>query len=264
MSHTKSVNIDRTGQNAASSTDPSTGLVLFKDDAAVASDSWGTTLGTNNYQFQDPNGSSVRFNGANVVSATYNAYAAGTQQVITVTVAPESETYLSQIKIIDVTDGREKFSMATFESTNSTAADAAAELRTAINASKRDVFADIAATGSGATVTITAPVDVIIRVATNDASTQADTTAAVLSVGTVSKVNAELQNQLPFQGITNIAGPNVVKPAALNVASGDFDRFAIYVKETVGDREDMHEVVLYIEDTNTTLVADVKGLFGIS
>lgn len=264
MSHTKSVNIDRTAADAVTGVDPSAGLVLFVNDGPVASNSWGTSLGTADYQFQDPFGSSVRFNGANVIRATEQEYEEGTQQVITVTVTPDSVTNLSQIKIIDVTGGREKFAIATFESSNATANTAATELRTAINASKRDVFADIVASGGTNSVIITAPLDVIIRVATNDASTQAATTAPILTIGTVAKVNAELQNQLPFQGITNIAGPNVVKPAALNVASGEFNRYAIYVKETVGDRVDIHEVVVYIEDTNVTLVADLKGLFGIA
>jgi len=264
MSHTKSVNIDRTAAAGATGTDPSAGLVLYVDDTATASGSWPATPGTQNYQFKDPFGSSIRFNGANIVKSTKQAFEAGDQQVITVTVVPDSTTNLSQIKIIDVTDGREKFSMATFESTNATAATAATELRAAINASKRDVFKDIVASGTGASVVITAPVDVIIRVATNDASSTANTTAPVLSVGTVKKVNAELQNQLPFQGITNIAGPNVVKPAALNVASGEYNRYAIYVKETVGDREDIHEIVLYVEDTNTTLDTAIVATFDIT
>lgn len=264
MSHTKSVLIDRTGVDAVTGTDPSAGLVLFKNDEAKISSSWGTSLGTDVYQFQDPNGASPRFSGGNVISATKAAYRAGTAQVVTVTVVPDTDTNLSSIKLIDVTDGREKFSMATFESTNATAATAASELRTAINASERDVFADIVASGATTAVIITCPVDVIIRVATNDASSQTDTTAPILSSGTVAKVNADLEDALPFQGITNIAGPNVVKPAALNVASGNYDKYTIFVKETVGMREDIHEIVVYYEDTNEIAVADMTGLFGIS
>jgi hypothetical protein len=139
--------------------------------------------------------------------------------------------------------------------------DAAAvdQLVTAINASKRDVFKDVvAAEKSGATtvIQITMPLNVNMRGAANDnSSAVTNATPAVFTIGTVADVNADFEDGLPIQGVTNIAGPNVVKPAAPASGSETYDRSCIYVRtdDVAHGRIDMHEIVIYSLASNTTL-----------
>ena len=98
--------------------------------------------------------------------------------------------------------------------------------------------------------------------ACNDASSTTQTTAPVLSVGTVADVNAEFEDALPFQGVTNIAGPNVVKPASN--AAGQYDRLSIYVEAEVGARSDMHEIAVYFKADNNEVAAHLATIFGIT
>ena len=162
------------------------------------------------------------------------------------------------IKLINVTEGREKFTIATFEAVGAEN-DAAAvdQLVAAINASKRDVFKDVTAaekTGATTVIQITMPLNVNMRGASNDKSSAVtNATPAVFTIGTVADVNAEFEDGLPIQGVTNISGPNVVKPAAPASGSETYDRSCIYLKKTVGDREDIHEIVIYSLASNTTL-----------
>ena len=83
---------------------------------------------------------------------------------------------------------------------------------------------------------------------------------ATLSVGTVDDVNAEFEDGLPFLGVTNIAGPNVVKP--VSNASGQYARTCIYVDAQVGDRRDLHEIVIYVVNDNDDLGAELGTTFG--
>ena len=256
MSHTKTVLVSKDA--GATSTSP-TGdlLVAFVNDTATASGSLAAFSAGTKYQYQTGKGSSIRFDGADVESSTVQTHVAGTQQILEVTPVIESDGS-AFIKLINVTEGREKFTIATFEAVGA-ANDAAAvdQLVLAINASKRDVFKDVvAAEKSGATtvIQITMPLNVNMRGASNDnSSAVTNATPAVFTIGTVADVNAEFEDGLPIQGVTNIAGPNVVKPAAPASGSETYDRSCIYLKKTVGDREDIHEIVIYSLASNTTL-----------
>lgn len=262
MSHTKHVfvvnNADGTGMQTTEDSLGANDLGVYDNDdfqTTIAALDAGDTFQLANSQYSSP---LFKFN--DIVKVVDIDGQDGTAQVNTVTVALDSGR--AEIKLIDVTDGREKFSIATFEASGTVVNDVAAALRTAINGSTRDVFKDVAATGGNATVTITAPKNVVLRVACNDASSTTQTTAPVLSVGTVADVNAEFEDALPFQGVTNIAGPNVVKPASN--AAGQYDRLSIYVEAEVGDRSDMHEIAVYFKADNNEIAANLATVFGFS
>jgi len=262
MSHTKTVLVSNDAGATATSV-ASGKLVAFVDGTATASTApWAAINASGSaaktFQFQTGEGSSLLFKGADVKSSTIQEYAAGTQQILEVTPVIEADKS-AYIKLINVTEGREKFTIATFEAVG--AADNAAavdQLVSAINASKRDIFADVvAAEKSGATtvIQITMPVNVNMRGAANDASSAVtNATPAAFSIGAPADVNAEVQAALPIQGVTNIAGPNVVKPAVVT-GSNTYDRTCLFVEQTHGDRTDIHEIVLYTLSGNTTLNA---------
>lgn len=265
MSHTKFVAVSNQASGAIAATAPTaTTIGLLLDDTLTASGSVTafSSGAAKFYQVLTAAGNSIRFKGSNVVSATKNDYTAGTAQVIQVHVFKEADRS-ANIKLIDVTGGREKFSIATFEAVGA-ANDAAAatQIAAAIEASKRDVFKGVtAAVDSSDTnqVNITMPINVVMRFACNDLSDGAITTGAVLSIGEEGDVNADVQNALPFVGVTNIAGPNVVKPTVAT-AGINYDKYCIYVKETVGSREDIHEIVIYQNTANTQGNTDLDAI----
>jgi len=265
MSYTKTVLVSNDA--AAAGTTAGSGLLLLAvDDALTGSASWAAAVDTKSYQFFTGEGSSIRFQGADIKKAANKAYAAGTSQVLQVTPAIESDGS-AFIKLIDVTDGREKFAIATFEAVGAaTAAAAVDQLVAAINASTRDVFADVVAaenSGNNAIIDITIPVGKIFRGASNDASSAVTQgTAPVLPFGTPAEVDAAVQAALPTQGVTNIAGPNVVKPAAVT-AGNTYQAFSIMLEKTVGMRQDVHEILIYIDKDNSTLHDDFDTLLGL-
>jgi len=265
MSYTKTVLVSNDA--AATSTTAGSGLLLLAvDDTMTASSSWAAAVDTKSYQFFTGEGSSIRFQGADIKKAANKAYAAGTSQVLQVTPVIQSDGS-AFIKLIDVTDGREKFAIATFEAVGA-ANNAAAvdQLVLAINASTRDVFADVEAAENGSDATIidiTIPVGKIFRGASNDASSAVtQSTAPVLPFGTPAEVDAAVQAALPIQGVTNIAGPNVVKPAAVTPGK-TYQAFSIMLEKTVGMRQDVHEILIYIPSANTTLNADFDTLLAL-
>ena len=262
MSHTKTVLVSNDA--AATATTVASGkLVAFVDGAAVASSApWAAINASGSaaktFQFQTGEGGSLLFKGADVKSSTIQDYVAGTQQVLEVTPVVEADGS-AFIKLINVTEGREKFTIATFEAPAKAGQNAAAAvdlLVIAINASKRDIFKDVqAAEKSGATtvIEITMPLNVSMRGASNDASSAVSVaTAPIFSIGAPADVNADVQAALPIQGVTNIAGPNVVKPAVVTGAN-TYDRTCLFVEQTHGNRTDIHEIVLYTLSGNTTL-----------
>lgn len=266
MSHTKYVfvvnNADGTGLQTDASNLGANDLGVFDNDAmgAVAALDAGDT-----FQLANSNYSSPRLRFDDIIKKGDVDGRAATKQVQTVTVALDSGR--AEIKLIDVTDGREKFAIATFEAEASTANAAATALRAAINDSKRDVFKDVVASGSGASVVVTSPNNVILRVACNDASSVANTTDPILSIGTLQDVNAEYEDGLPFLGVTNIAGPNVVSLASGATGAKDvvnYDRACIVVKATEGDRVDLHELVIYFKQDNADVPANLGTIFGYS
>jgi hypothetical protein len=256
MSHTKFVAVSNqaTGAIAASAPTATTIAILENDGLTASGALTAISSGAANfYQINTVAGNSIRFKGSDVVSATRAAYSEGTKQIIQVDVFKEADGS-AEIKLIDVTQGREKFAIATFEAVGAATDDAAAtQIAAAINASKRDVFKDVTAAVDGSDtnqVNITMPFNVVMRFACNDLSVGSITTPAALSVGEEGDVNADVEDALPFVGVTNIAGPNVVKPTVAT-AGINYDKFCIYVKETVGDREDIHEIVIYQNTANT-------------
>ena len=269
MSHTKTVFVDTRAADALPATAPAApGQVAFLENDTLTASSALTALSgsTANYQILSGNGNSIRFNGADVIKSDRAAYTAGTAQVDFITLATTANNAETMyVKIIDVTDGREKFVIGTFEApAGSTVAQAEAAIVGAINDSTREEFKNITATaddGTGASsanvegvIKITAPVDTVLRFACNDASAvnaAGTAVAAAPSVGSPAKVDADLQAGFGFQGVTNQAGPNVVKPVVAT-AGLTFDRFTVFVKQTHGVREDIHEIIIYTNAANTT------------
>ena len=110
-------------------------------------------------------------------------------------------------------------------------------------------------------ITITSPKNKILRLAGNDSSSFAESQPPVFTVGTKADIDAEFEDALPFIGVTNIAGPNVVKPVS-GADNGGFHRVSIFVKARVGQRDDMHEIVIYCDDTtNDDLVGHLSTVF---
>lgn len=267
MSHTKYVfvvnNADGTGMQT---TEANLGL---NDLGVYDNGEFQTTIGAldagDTFQLANSQYSSPRFNFDDIVKKGDVDGQAGTSQVIEVHVFKEEDDS-AEIKLIDVSQGREKFAIATFEAVGAaTDAAAAVQIKDAINASKRDVFKDVSAAIDGTDdnqVNITMPKNVVMRFACNDLSDGAIATDAILSVGTVADVNAEFEDGLPFLGVTNIAGPNVVKPASN--ASGQYDRACIYVEAEVGDRKDLHEIVIYFKADNNEVAGNLATVFAYS
>lgn len=262
MSHTKYVfvvnNADGTALQGTEGSLGANDLGVYKNGSFVTTAgalAAGDTFQLANSQYSTPE---LKFD--DVVKAGDVVGQNGTSQVITVTVALESDDS-AEVKLIDVTDGREKFAIATFEAVGeASASDAATSLAASINASTRDGFKDVSASATGTALTITAPKNKVFRFAANDASSGVYTTNAILSVGTVDDVNAEFEDGLPFLGVTNIAGPNVVKP--VSNASGQYARTCIYVDAQVGDRRDLHEIVIYVKNDNDDLGGELGTTFG--
>lgn len=265
MSHTKFVAVSNQATGAIAAAAPTATTIAFLEDDGLTASGSLTALSSGAgifYQINTVAGNSIRFNGSNVVSATRSAYTAAVAQIIQVHVFKEADGSAS-IKLIDVTDGREKFSIATFEAVDAASDVAAAtQIAEAISASKRDVFKDVSAAVDETDdnqVNITMPANVVMRFACNDLSDGAITTDAVLSIGEESDVNADVEDALPFVGVTNIAGPNVVKPTVAT-AGINYDKFCIYVKATVGDREDIHEIIIYQNTANAQGDTDLTAL----
>lgn len=266
MSHTKHVfvvnNANGTGMQTTEGSLGLNDLGVYDNDAfqtTIAALNAGDTFQLANAQYSSP-----RFNFSDVVKVSDADGTTGTAQVIQATITRETDGS-AEIKLINVTEGREKFAIATFESSNAGSDDAAAtELASLINASKRDVFKDVSAAVNGGVanqVDITMPKNVVMRAASNDLSSTTISTPPVLSIGTVADVNAEFEDGLPFLGVTNIAGPNVVKPASN--ASGQYDRVCIQVKtdQVAHGRTDLHDIVIYIVHDNDDIINDLETLF---
>lgn len=271
MSHTKHVfvvnNANGTGMQTTEGSLGANDLGVYENDGfqgTIAALVAGDTFQLANSQYSSP-----RFNFSDIVKVSDVDGTSGTSQVIAVDVEVEADGS-AEIKLINVTEGREKFAIATFETKGHAQTDAgdiaaATALINAINASKRDVFKDVSAAidGSDANqVNITIPKNVVMRAACNDLSSATISTQPILSVGTVADVNAEFEDGLPFLGVTNIAGPNVVKPASN--ASGQYDRVSIFVKtdEVAHGRTDLHEIAIYVKSDNNEIIANLETLFG--
>jgi len=278
MSHTKTVLVSN--DDAESSTTVGAGLLVgFVNDTATGSGSFAALAAGTKYQFMTAEASTPRFDGADLVagSGSVAVYSAGVGQTATIALVAAStyardadDTY--SLKLIDVTDGRQQFAIKTFQ----TAAYTTDQVGTVIVAAFEELidaegllvdspFYGVTSedTTTSGTLVITNAIDKVLRVAGSDSLAAASYAGPTMSVGTPAKVNAEVQAALGFQGVTNIAGPNTVKPAV--VTAGDtYQRFAFQLATTVGDREDIHEIVFYIGHDNTELNADLDTLLSVA
>tara|TARA_B100001094_G_scaffold75207_1_gene71621 strand:- start:13883 stop:14680 length:798 start_codon:yes stop_codon:yes gene_type:complete len=243
MSFTKTVFFNSSATSEVTLAVPAAdgGISIAINDTLQAN-GYATVLAAGN-TFQLVNGfySSPRLKFNDLVSAKKSAYSAGTAQILTATIVAESDG-TGYVKLIDVTDGREKFNIKTFEATGT-----AAEIATALRAS---ILLDenVSATGgSTSAVQITFVKDVVFRAAANAASSIAYTggsnTAMVHSIGAAATVKAELAEGMAFKGVTNQGGTNIVSPDFATAVNSDVIRLEFV--STVGDREDRHEVVFY-------------------
>lgn len=180
----------------------------------------GTIDGTKAVQVALKNLISVPVGPGELVGSEIAEYNAGTAQVVTVTttgVAAGEELY---IKLMDVTIGTMAIPMKTF--TESTAA----KLATLIdNEGDREFshFYGFSASNNAGVITITAPVDVVFRVAANKGAVIAYTTAPVPSVGTAKKV-AKLEDEcLTYEGYTNKVGFPTKRPVTEVASNGTYD-----------------------------------------
>lgn len=210
-------------------------------------------------KFQIVNGfySSPLLKKDDIVLSKTSVAAAGTAQQITVTVATEANN-TAYVKLIDVTDGREKFSINTFEVNAADAGAAATALGTLIAA--QDNVATAVATGAALVITFVK--DVVYRAAANDASAVEYTTAGVHSVGQAAEVKAALAEGMAYQGVTNQGGSNIVSPDFGTAVESD--KIVVEIATTVGDRTDRHEIVVYVAAGSTAAYTGLKTVFSIS
>ena len=149
MSHTKHVfvvnNADGTGMQTTE------GSLADNDLGVYENESFQTTIQAlvagDTFQLATAQYSSPRFNFSDVVKVSDADGTSGTSQVIQATVVLEADGS-AEIKLINVTEGREKFAIATFETSGHTVGTAgnqaaATALTALINDSKRDVFKDV-------------------------------------------------------------------------------------------------------------------------
>lgn len=276
MSHTKHVfvaNVDGVKNTVADNT-----ISIFENTSFQADDGVALVAG-DEFMVVEGRYQTPLFKQSDIISVSAAAADVdGTQQVTFITLddgAADSETY--EVKIIDVSEGREKFAIATFEVAAGTALGTAeTAMVAAINDSKRDVFKDVVATAadgtnSGSDVTgvikITSPVNKNLRFACNDASAVNATGTAVAlvrSVGSKADVDAEFEDGLPFIGVTNIAGPNVVKPTS-GADSGGYHRVCIALKtdNVAHGRVDTHDIIIYCDNTSSdAIIGQLNTVFG--
>lgn len=244
-------------------------LILNVNGAAAAGTTYDDAAGaaTDMVTLTTGAGTTPTFQYSDIVAKSWTTYSSGTAQVLQVTPKKE-EDGSAYIKLINVTDGREKFAIATFEAVGA-ADDAAAvdQLVTAINASKRDVFADITAaenTGNNAVIDITIPIGYIFRGAANEASSAVTTaTQPAFPKGSPAVVSDAFNKAIPVTGgVTNLGGTNVKNPNP--VTSGTYDSLNLTVRQDVGKETHEYEIVVYVLASNTTAEADLKAYFAIS
>lgn len=276
MSHTKHVfvaNVDGVKNTVADNT-----ISIFQNTGFQADDGAALAAG-DDFMVVEGRYQTPLFNQADIISVSAAAADVdGTQQVTFITLddgTNNDEAY--EVKIIDVSEGREKFAIATFEvAAGTSAADADDAMAAAINASTRDVFKDVVATADDGTnsgsnvagvIKITSPVNKNLRFACNDASAVNATGTAVAlvpSVGSKADIDAEFEDGLPFLGVTNIAGPNVVKPTS-GADSGGYHRVCIALKtdNVAHGRVDTHDIIIYCDDTGSdTIIGQLNTVFG--
>lgn len=209
-------------------------------------------LGTGTNLFQ----ATPLFKKDDVKKVSVKAYAAGTAGTAAVTIAGTAP----YIKLIDITDGREKFAMVTIEGT-------AAEIEAGIDAIGLKVgtqFYGVSAANNAGVITVTFPLNRLLKVVANDESTLGAVTAPVYSVGTVAHAKAVEKSALPFAGVTNIAGPNTNIPPSTVVAGTTYNMYTFMIEKTVGSRLDTHEIVIFNDTADTGFDTVLETVFGVT
>jgi len=197
------------------------------------------------------------FTKSQVKKVTAKAYAAGTAGTAVVTIAGTAP----YIKLIDITDGREKFAMVTIEGT-------AAQIEAGIDAIGAKVgtqFYGVSASNASGVITVTFPLNRLLKVVANDESTLGAVTAPVYSVGTAAAVLADEKSALPFLGVTNIAGPNTKIPPYTVNPSHTYTKYTVMLEQEVGSQLHTHELVIY-SNTNEAAAFDtiMETIFGVT
>jgi len=267
MSFTKTVFYVPSASTATTLAPPAkgdAGLSIIENDAFQANAGVALAAGDT---FQIVNGfyNSARLKYDDIVSKKTLDAAVGTAQKIKVTTvlgASDSDTPGAiSVKLINVTDGREKFSIKTFEAAG-TIAVASAAVAAAI---LKDVNVSACAATSAGVITITFVKDVVYRAAANAASSVAytgtGTALMVASVGQPAEVKAALAEGMAFQGVTNQGGTNIVSPGF--AAAVACDKIVVEVNASVGDRSDRHELVFYVAAGSTAAFASLETVFGL-
>jgi len=187
---------------------------------------------------------------------TLDAFAAATAGVSTVDttgVAAGEELFVT---IIDVSNGRRQFPRKSFRGAT------AAALATAINGAELETGDGLAyaATEAAGVVTITAPGNVIAKIAANEASAIAQTTAPVLSTGLTAAQAAEFAaSKVTKAGRTNRVGFPIVEPGVITdlglVVGANYDVLTKQIvsavkfdKNTGASYQDVEQVTILIED----------------
>lgn len=259
MSFTKTVFYVPSASTATTQVPPAkgeAGLSIIENDAFQANAGAALVAGDT---FQIVNGfyNSARLKYDDIVSKKTLDASTGTAQIIKLNIV-EEEDDTAYVKLIDVTDGREKFSIKTFESSGATAAINHAALKLSIAAD--DNVATV--TGTSPELIITFVKDVVYRAAANNASSAINYhTAMVASVGQPAEVKAALAEGMAFQGVTNQGGTNIVSPDF--AAAVACDKIVVEVNATVGDRSDRHELVFYVAAGSTAAFASLETVFGL-
>ncbi len=276
MSFTKTVFICPAGELAITAADSKAAgrIALLKDGAFVSGATPAAIADGSDYQFlavrnvqtgTDLTQTTPIFQKQDVKKVSVKQYAAGTAGNALVTLAGANP----YIKLIDITDGREKFAMVTFEGTAPVLDDAGNEIATAITLlgqKTQNQFTGVSASYNTGTnvMTVTFPLNRLLKFVANDESTLGAVTAPVYSVGTIPAVLADEKSALPYAGVTNIAGPNTKIPPSTVVTNLTYNKYTIMLEKQVGARLDTHEVVIYQDSVDTGFDTWMESFFGVT
>lgn len=241
-----------------------TTLGVYKDGALQGTATAALAAGYK-YHLATKLQSTIEFELGDIVKVSVDDYTAGTKQTLKISVVPDSDGS-AYVKLIDVTDGRQVFPIATFEVTGQGTANSATAIAALINATTIQGFENVAASAASTVLTVTADYGQILKIAGNDASTIVTTglTAPVLPLGTYEQVMKEWEQAGGYTGVTNQVGPHIKRPNLGFASTTTWDRLIMTLKQRHGVRDDVHEVVIYFPSDSYLWEADIDTLFGIT